>query len=64
MTNDPGQQPAPGPNEGAGPGWFPLQPQEGPPGGHWQGQSAPGIPPYGPAGSWPPPYLPGYGGPG
>ena len=64
MTNDPGQQPAPGPNEGASPGWFPLQPQEGPPGGHWQGQSAPGIPPYGPAGSWPPPYQPGYGGPG
>ena len=41
MTNEPGQQPAPRPNEGENPGWFPLQPQEGPKGGHWQGQPRP-----------------------
>ena len=63
MTNESGQQPAPRPNEGEDPGWFPLQPQQGPEGGHWQGQPPPGIPPYGPAGYWPP-YQPGYGGPG
>ena len=62
MTNEQGQQPAPRPNEGASPAWFPLQPQVSPGGGHWQGQPPPGVPPYGPAGSWPPPYQPGYGG--
>jgi S1-C subfamily serine protease len=62
MTNEQGQQPAPQPNEGESPGWFPVQPQGSPEGGHWQGQPAPGVPPYGPAGSWPPPYQPGYGG--
>src|SRR5215471_5027926 len=61
MTNEQGQQPAPRPNEGESPGWLPLQPQGSPEGGHWQGQPAPGIPPYGPAGSWPPRYQPGYG---
>jgi S1-C subfamily serine protease len=64
MTNEQGQQPAPGEHEGESPAWFPLQPQEGPPVGHWQGQPPPGVPPYGPAGSWPPPYQPGYGAPG
>ena len=64
MTNEQGQWPAPGVHQGEGPGWVPLQPQEGPPGGHWQGQSPGGFPPYGPPGSWPPPYQPGYGGPG
>src|SRR5215471_2382908 len=62
MTNEHGQQPAPRPNEGESPAWFPLQPQGSPEGGRWQGQPPPGIPPYGPAGSWPPPYQPGYGG--
>src|SRR5215469_2246267 len=38
MTNESGQQPAPRPNEGEDPGWFPLHPQQGPEGGHWQGQ--------------------------
>ena len=64
MTNEQGQQPAPWPNEGETPGWFPQQPQGGPPGGHWQGQAPPGYPPYGPGGAWPPPYQPGYGGHG
>ena len=64
MTNEPGQQPAPRPDEGEHAGWFPLQPQEGPEGGHWQGQPPAGLPPYGPAGYWPPPYQPGYGAPG
>src|SRR5215472_12870311 len=64
MTNEQGQQPAPWPNEGESPGWFPPRPQGGPPGGHWQGQAPPGYPPYGPGGSWPPPYQPGYGAPG
>ena len=59
MTTEHGQQPAPRPNEGESPSWFPVQPQVGPEGGYWQGQPPPGVPPYG---SWPPPYQPGYGG--
>src|SRR5215469_4264720 len=62
MTNESGQQPAPRASGGGDPGWFPMQPQEGPEGGHWQGPP-PHVPPYGPAGYWPP-YQAGYGGPG
>ena len=62
MTNESGQQPAPRAGEGGDPGWFPVQPQEGPESGHWQG-SQPNVPPHGPAGYWPP-YQAGYGGPG
>ena len=62
MTNESGQEPAPRANEGGDPGWFPMQPQEGPEGGHWQGHPA-NIPPYGHAG-YLPPYQPGYEGPG
>ena len=62
MTNESGQEPAPQANEGGDPGWFPMQPQEGPEGGHWQGHPA-NIPPYAHAG-YPPPYQSGYGAPG
>ena len=54
MTSEPSAQPAPGPGENQNPGGMPGHPQQDHGSGYWPGQAPPP----------PPPYWPGYAGPG